>query len=179
MLLTVNTPADLDIAMERVMGAARSAAQWFRTDNLDPLALLFRAKFTLVGFDPFDLEPLNLVEQINQTWSLVTALQAARLLLERHPEAGGFTLAPGAHAAQPLDIMSVVPELVGAEIFAAVTPGNNRKLSKDLTRLRNRPERYRYIFFMSPPYPRTERLPQLERDGVEVWSVAAPEGCSP
>jgi len=101
------------------------------------------------------------------------------LLLERHPEAGGFNLAPGAHAAQPLDIMSVVPGLIGAEIFAAVTPANNQKLSTDLAKLRNRPERHRYVVFMSPRHPRTERLPQIERDGVEVWSVAAPEGCSP
>ena len=52
---------------------------------------------------------LNVVEQINQTWTFVVALAAARHLLEMHPEAGGYVLAPGAHAAIELDIMSEAP----------------------------------------------------------------------
>ena len=38
--------------------------------------------------------------------------------------AGGFMVAPGADASQRLDIMSVEPDLVGAETFAAVDPRN-------------------------------------------------------
>jgi hypothetical protein len=69
-------------------------------------------------------------------------------------EAGGFRLAPGAHACLALDIMNEVEGLVGAETFAAVTPGNNGKLDADLCKLAARPEKYRYMFFMSPGYPR-------------------------
>jgi hypothetical protein len=28
-----------------------------------------------------------------------------------------------------------------------------------------------YRFFMAPSYPGTRRLPHLERNGIEVWSV--------
>jgi hypothetical protein len=72
-------------------------------------------KFEMVGTHPVDGHALNLVEQINQTWTYMVALAAARQLLVLHPEAGGYRLAPGAHAAAPLDIMREAEGLVGAE----------------------------------------------------------------
>ena len=99
------------------------------------------------------------------------ALAAARQLLKLHPEAGGYRLAPGAHAAIPLDIMSEAAGLVGAEAFAAVDPRNNSKLDKDLRKMAGRPETYRYVFFLSPLFPGAKRLTQFERDGVQAWSV--------
>jgi hypothetical protein len=59
--------------------------------------------------------------------------------------------------------MSMSAGLVSAETFAAVDPGNNRKLTKDLEKLACRPERHRYVFFMSPKFPGVRRLPQFER----------------
>jgi hypothetical protein len=82
-------------------------------------------KFLPVGFHPIEDRSLNIVEQINQTWTCGVAVTAARQLLQLHPHAEGFHLAPGAHAAQDLDIMSEPPGLVGAETFAAVNPRNN------------------------------------------------------
>lgn len=111
------------------------------------------------------------MEQINQTWTYAVAIAAARQLLVLHPEAGGFHLAPGAHASLALDIMSEVEGLVGAETFAAVTPRNNGKLAGDLAKLAARPETHRYVFFMSPLFPSNERRPQFEKNGVQVWSV--------
>jgi hypothetical protein len=69
------------------------------------------------------------------------------------------------------DIMSEVDGLVGAETFAAVDPANNRKLFHDREKLKDRAETYRYVFFASPLYPGTQRLPRMERHGVQVWSV--------
>ncbi|OJU06176.1 MAG: hypothetical protein BGN87_12975 [Rhizobiales bacterium 65-79] len=80
-------------------------------------------------------------------------------------------LAPGTHASLDLDIMSEVEGYVGAETFAAVSPRNNGKLAGDLSKLAQRHERYRYVFFMSPLFPGNERRQQFERDGVEVWSI--------
>ena len=71
-----------------------------------------------------------------------------------------------------LDIMSEAEGQVGAETFAVVSPRNNGKLAADLEKMARRPELHRYVFFMSPRYPKAERLPQFERDGVQVWSVA-------
>ena len=62
--------------------------------------------------------------------------------------------------------------IVGAETFAAVRPEINRKLAKDLTKLAGRTEHHRYVFFISPAFPRTERLPEKERNSVKVYSIA-------
>ncbi|RWP11967.1 MAG: hypothetical protein EOR01_33440 [Mesorhizobium sp.] len=67
--------------------------------------------------------------------------------------------------------MSEEAGYVGAETFAAVSPRNNGKLVADLPKLAFRPERHRYVFFMSPLFPGNVRRPQFERDGIEVWSV--------
>ncbi|MBX9664428.1 hypothetical protein [Novosphingobium sp.] len=115
---------------------------------------------------------LNCIEQVNQTFTYLVAFEAARYLLERHPEAGSFDLAPGAHMAMDLDIMSVEPGLVGAEAFAAVDPRNNSKLAKDLAKLTQHDQPHRYAFFSSPLYPGLERRLKLEKPGIEVWSVA-------
>jgi hypothetical protein len=128
-------------------------------------------KFEQIGFHPVEDRSLNLVEQINQTWTFVVALLATRKLLEIHPNVGGFKVAPGAHMSLELDIMSEALGLVGAETFAAVDPANNRKLFKDIEKLKGRTEAHRYVFFASPRFPGTHRRPKLERHGIEVWSV--------
>lgn len=120
-----------------------------------PLDLLRRMKFELVRCHPIEDRPLNIVEQINQTWTFAVALAAARQLLALHPDVGGFRLAPGAHASIPLDIMSGAEGQVGAETFAAVSPRNNGKLA---AKLALRPEKHRYVFVMSPLFPKAERL---------------------
>ena len=57
---------------------------------------------------------------------------AGRHLLDLHPEARSYRLAPRAHASIPLDIMSEGDGLVGAQTFAAVDLNNNCQLEKDL-----------------------------------------------
>lgn len=170
-LVTVRSMADVDLLLERVKNSAARVHDWMAAFKGNPLQMLRHMKFDPVGLHPLAHYPLNVVEQINQTWTFYVALLAARQLLSLHPEAGGFHLAPGAHASQPLDIMSEVEGLIGAETFAAVTPRNNNKLAKDLAKLSARTEHHRYIFFMSPAFPGNKRLPAFERDGVQVWSV--------
>jgi hypothetical protein len=166
--------------MDKIRTAASSVRSWIADqDGDDPLDILRRMKFEPVGFHPIHGHVLNIVEQINQTWTYCVALAAARQLLLLHPDVGGFRLAPGAHACQALDIMSVAEGCVGAETFAAVTPRNNGKLAADLKKLAMRPERHRYVFFMSPRYPGNERLPAFEQNGVQVWSVDVDNGSAP
>lgn len=170
--LIVHTTADADRLMDLVRASAARAQAQVAALSGDPLDMLRRMKFDQIGYHPIEDRPLNLVEQINQTWSMAVAIEATRKLLELHPEAGGFRLAPGAHASLELDIMSITPGLVGAETFAAVHPRNNGKLRADLAKLAVRPERFRYVFFLSPLFPTTERQLRLEVPGVEVWSLA-------
>ena len=169
--LQVCNTGDIDRYMDRVRDAASRIQKWMATQDGDALNLLWRIKFETSGLHPIFGHPLNIIEQINQTWTFIVALCAARHLLEMHPDAGGFVLAPGAHAALDLDIMSKAPGLVGAEAFAAVNLGNNDKLKTDLRKLAGRTERHRYLFFMSPRFPGFKRLPQLEQGGIQVWSV--------
>jgi hypothetical protein len=167
----VRSGEDVDRLAEVIRTNARRLHAWISSQPDDPLHVLRRMKFEEVGVHPLEDRPLNVVEQINQSWTYSVALAAAKQLLTLHPEAGGFHLAPGAHASQDLDIMSEAPGLVGAETFAAVHPRNNNKLAADLAKLNRRPEVFRYIFFMSPRFPRNERHTALERHGVQVWSV--------
>jgi len=169
--MVVRNIGDVDRYLGQVRDAAAKIQVWIAAQTGDPLDLLRRMKFETAGFHPIQGHALNIVEQINQTWTFAVALAAARHLLELHPEAGGYLLAPGAHRAIDLDIMSEAPGLVGAETFAAVNPTNNKKLEADYLKLAARAEQHRYIFFMSPRFPGFRRLPQLERDAIQVWSV--------
>jgi hypothetical protein len=169
--MLVRNIEDIDRYLEQVRKAATDTHAWIAAQTGDPLDLLRRMKFETIGFHPIEGHALNLVEQINQTWSYVVALAAARQLLELHPDVGGYQLAPGAHASIPLDIMSEVEGVVGAETFAAVDPRNNCKLDADLDKMAARPEQFRYVFFMSPRFSGSRRLMQFERDSVQVWSV--------
>ncbi|WP_292533530.1 hypothetical protein [Methylocystis sp.] len=169
--LTVHSVADAEALTDKVRAAADYAQEWLLGQIGDPLGLFRQMKFEPVGFHPISHGALNLVEQINQTWTFLVAIAAAKQLLMLHPEAGGFRIAPGAHASLPLDIMSEVEGLVGAETFAAVSPRNNDKLQKDLGKLQGRIEKHRYVFFLSPLFPGTARRPQFESGGIQVWSV--------
>lgn len=169
--LTVRTADEVERQLGLIRASAARVQAWISTFQGDPIDLLRHMKFDTVGFHPIEDRPLNLVEQINQTWTYAVALAATAKLLELHPDAGGFKVAPGAHMSLPLDIMSIADGVVGAETFAAVHPRNNGKLAGDLAKMASRAEPFRYVFFCSPAYPDTQRLPALERDGIEVWSV--------
>lgn len=169
--LIIRTAAEADDLLADVRDSAIRAQAWIAGHSGDPLDLLRRMKFEPVGFHPIEDRPLNLIEQINQTWTYAVAIAAARHLLSLHPDTDGLRLAPGAHASQKLDIMSEAPGYIGAETFAAVDPRNNDKLKKDMMKLARHTERHRYVYFMSPLFPGNQRWPRFERDGIEVWSV--------
>jgi hypothetical protein len=69
--LIVQTVEDTDRLMAKVWEAAESAQKWIGTQTGDPLDMIRRIKFESVGFHPIDHRSLNLIEQINQTWTFV------------------------------------------------------------------------------------------------------------
>lgn len=172
-IITLKSQADIHEALKRIEDSAARAQEAIAALPSSPLQALEAIKFQPIGSHPLDDRPLNLIEQVNQTFTYLVAVKATDLLMQWHPEARGFRLAPGAHAPRgTLDVESLEPGLVGAETFAAVRPENNRKLANDLAKLESRPEHHRYAFFMSPMFPKTERLPSKEREGVKVYSIA-------
>jgi hypothetical protein len=126
-------------------------------------------KFAPVGCDPLNSEsPLNLIEQINQTFTYLASAKAVQQLLELHPTLAPFTVNLGTSPGS--DIESACGSLA-AEVFAAVNTSNNRKLARDRAKVSQTKARFKYVFFMCPGYG-PGRQPKLEREvGVEVWSV--------
>jgi hypothetical protein len=174
MQTTILALAEIDPVLERVRAAAERTTQAIGEligAESDSVEILRRMKFTEIAWHPIDDRPLNLIEQLNQTWTYLVTLKALPFLFERHPSAGGFRLNLG--TAGGTDIESLVPNVVAAEVFAAVHPSNNRKLAKDLKKLALEcPDaEARYVFFGAPGF-RHERQHKLETvDGIEVWGI--------
>lgn len=162
---------DIDVARARILLASALARKSIVQETVDELVWLQNIKFTKIGIHPYEHRPLNFIEQVNQTFSYLVALEAARMLLTRHPECGGLNLAPGAHASQEANILGVIPGVVCAECFAATSPKSNNKLNLDLKKLQHRSETHKYIFFSLPLYLVTGHRSELDKHGIEVWSV--------
>lgn len=172
-ILEIFTQSDVEKALRSIEESAVRAQNALAALPSQPMQRLAAMKFNPIGYHPLEDRPLNVIEQVNQTFTYLVAVKAAEFLLKWHPETQGLRLAPGAHAPRgTLDIESLEPDLIGAETFAAVHPDNNRKLKKDLEKLASRTETHRYIFFISPEFPETKRLPEKETDGVTVYSLA-------
>lgn len=132
-------------------------------DDPDPLA---RLKFDRLGCDPLDVnDSQNLAEQIDQQATYEAAASALEFLMKRHP-GKVWDFAPGAHGAGH-DVASTDGQVV-AEVFAAVDPSNNQKLSKDLRKVGAATAEHRYVFFRSPGHKAGERLES------GVWVVTLP-----
>jgi hypothetical protein len=165
--LTVRTVAEANGHLTRLRSSAertRAALRDLLQAEPDALRVLSKLKFEPVGCDPLTPDrPLNVIEQLNQTFTYQASFQAAAWLLEQHPDQGPLVLNLGTSRGH--DIESVRGDLV-AEVFSAVTPGNNRKLDADIDRLRDSSARFRYVFFLSPTSG--GRPDAFEVDGIRV-----------
>jgi hypothetical protein len=166
------SPAQADeILVEVTRSASRALEQITALQSRSALSALWSMKTATVGCDPLDSElPLNLIEQLNQTFTYVASARATKLLFELHPELAPFTLNLG--TAPGSDIESKKDGGLAAEVFAAVSTRNNRKLEKDVARVSDTVARRKYVFFMCPGYEKG-RQEKLDRAGVRVWSVGA------
>lgn len=144
---TVDDLAELEtkIAASAAATAEKLSHELRETSDLSAFALL---KFSEAGCDPLDLDrALNFVEQLNQSFTYLASVEAARWLLERHPDHAPYTLNLGTTPGS--DIESEDGE-VAAETFAATHPDSNDKLRKDLTKVRATSAKHRYVFYLSP-----------------------------
>ena len=81
----VRTQEDIDHHLELVRKAADDARAWIVKQTGDPLVMLRQMKFEAVGYHPIDGRPLNLVEQINQTWTYLVALARRETVVDVAP----------------------------------------------------------------------------------------------
>ena len=130
--------------------------------------LFSKMKFGGIGFDPLDSKrELNIVEQINQSFTYLASFYALEVLFTEYSELAPFRLNLG--TAPGSDIESECGELA-AEVFASVTPTNNQKLRKDIDKVLETEARLKFVFFICPNFE-LGRQPQLERSDVVVWAL--------
>jgi hypothetical protein len=173
--LEIRSSQELDQLVRSVRSAADRTVRTIRDildSESDSLQVLRLMKFSEIGHHPVDDRRLNIIEQVNQTFTYLVTLEAARWLLEHHP---GLALKINLGTNPGFDLESIEPGFVAAEAFAATHPRSNDKLRKDVTRLAEKaPDvKYRYVF-LSCPGITCGRQTELETvPGVEIWSVPA------
>lgn len=134
------------------------------------LRTLWEMKFKPIGCDPLNLDiPLNIIEQLNQSFTYLASARAVKILFEIHPTFAPFTLNLG--TAGGSDIESNHPGLLACEVFAAVNTSSNQKLNKDLAKVAATGANHKYVFFMCPGFPEGRQLNLERRADVQVWSV--------
>ena len=130
--------------------------------------LFSKMKFGGIGFDPLNSDrQLNVIEQINQSFTYLASFYALEVLFIEYPELAPFRLNLG--TAPGSDIESECGELA-AEVFAAVAPTSNQKLKKDINKVLQSDAKLKFVFFMCPNF-KLGRQFQLEKDNVIVWAL--------
>lgn len=112
--------------MKRTMEALRKIS--------DPVELFRQMKFDGIGYSPLGSagERENLVEQINQSFTILMSCYAAE---KYFPEAKSFDFALASARGRDMVVYGESRIIAEVEIFTAVNAGNNRKLRRDVDRL--------------------------------------------
>ncbi|MEI8173182.1 MAG: hypothetical protein WCH07_06835 [Deltaproteobacteria bacterium] len=132
--------------------------------ELDAFAKL---KFEQTGHHPLEERTLNLFEQINQTFTYLASLRAARWIFVHHPDAGILHLNLGTAAGSDIEALD---GSLAAETFASVDPRNNNKLQSDVRKVAQTLAKHKYVFFLCPKHPAA--IPVLTKYNQHVWVVS-------
>jgi len=173
--MLITSILELDQAVQSVRSAAERTVRALRdllANESDSLQVLRLMKFTELGHHPGEDRSLNLIEQVNQTFTYLVSLEAARWVLVQHPQLlpQGLNINLGTQAG--FDLESVQVGLLAAEVFAATHPRSNDKLRKDVARLQEKaPEvTHRYVFFSCPGYAHGRHTKLETVPGIELWN---------
>ena len=123
------------------------------TKSKYPLEAFQMLKFYQVGHDPLDpSKKLNLIEQLNQTFTYQASFLAARYIYKHHKFKGSIILNLGTESGTDL---KTEDGTIVAEVFATTHIRNNDKLNKDIKRIKRvRGAKHRYVFFIAPMIPK-------------------------
>jgi len=170
------TRADLDGCRRLLMASAQHTQSVIEklASTEDPITFLAKLKFEKTGCDPLDVrKSLNLIEQLNQTFTYMASFNGAEFLFSRHEDMRSLRLNLG--TSRGFDIESDQAGGIAAEVFSAVTPKNNQKLIKDVKKVTGSQAKHRYVLFTSPEYtqagPYSDGSVSVE---IGVWSLGYP-----
>ena len=123
---------------KRIKQAAVALSHGLKKLTADkPFDLLKNFKLERFGYDPFDSRmEMNLVEQINQSVTLLVGCAAVERLLRKHPSEAGYVVSRP--TSKGYDVWAEDASVV-AEVFAATSPGSNQKIRRDLDAVLIRP----------------------------------------
>ncbi|SRR6266566_5259978 len=169
MICTIHTVAEAETIFAQVVDSAARTAAWLRSFDAEPMALLKALRFEMVGHNPLTGDPLNVVEQLNQTFTILVTLRAIERLIELHPEAGGFRLALGTSSGRTSKTL-YRPWLLPRSSLPHIRRAT-RMLKNDLARLAGDPARHRYVFFAAPGYAAGQQASLQTVPGVQVHAV--------
>ena len=166
----IHSSRELDELENRVIAAAKRTVDALHKLVLDaePLHAFSQMKFELSGFHPTDDRSLNLIEQINQTFTYLASVQAARWLFRHHPDAAPYRLNLGTVCGT--DIESIDGS-IAAETFASVNPRNNRKLHADIDKVGCTGAMYKYVFYICPRETVSEATTSSRNAQVKIVSL--------
>jgi len=85
----IRTISDAEEMHALILDGATRTVAWLRNFDAEPMAFLKHLRFETVGHDPLTGEPLNVVEQLNQTFTILVTLRTVEILIKLHPAAGG------------------------------------------------------------------------------------------
>jgi hypothetical protein len=160
------------LRMRVILAAEKAVARIRDLSEGIPMSFLAQMKFEQSGFHPVEDRRLNLVEQINQTFTYLVSLAAADYVLTHHPDAASVQLNLG--TTPGYDLLSPSADVAG-EVFASVNRTNNRKLVKDVARISSATASHRYVFFYcpseNPGLSRLERFPQVQLVALSAEAV--------
>ncbi len=165
----IDSIEDLDRLEQQILRAVDATAASLKRllDVETSLATFARLKFTEAGHDPLNIDrPLNMIEQLNQTFTYLASVAAARWLLLHHPTCAPLVLNLG--TAPGFDIQSECGQFV-AETFAVTHPHSNDKLRKDVAKMQTTVAKHRFVFYFSPSTDGP-----FEASGVTIVQLAHP-----
>lgn len=167
----LHNPEEVEDYLEMLQDSANEAQMKIMdySGNHDGMMLLQKMKFEEFGFDPLNPERnLNLIEQINQTFTYLSSFKAVELLFDWYPDLSKLSLNLG--TASGTDIESPEYDGIAAEIFSATRPNSNNKLNKDIDKVSSVNAKHKYVFFLCPSIEPGEYNIKKETE-VTLWSL--------
>jgi hypothetical protein len=146
--IVIVNPKEIRMYENRIIANTRIAIASLQDQlrTLEGIEALRLMKFTKCGGDPFTGEHLNLVEQINQTFTYLVCLEAVRVIMERHPDRDTpYVVSFGSKGG--FDVMTKDGSIV-CDCFASVRPDRHGQLIREVRKVSGYSDaKYKYVVF--------------------------------